>query len=163
MMREAPWVTTVTELMQIFHDSLESLLPHLERARLPWREGQAYDEWDEISRVLFEKFVTESLKWAIAAEDTLNLPEYDLSYESYEGRSLILVTSPILATAKYVFVRFGSVSRALDSVRCRAVDDRGFPVGSDLEHAPVDTAKYSLALAGPSASPCMISELSIRR
>ena len=54
---------TVTSVLLNFRDSLRVLLPMVERVDIPWRRGDAYDEWDAITSVLFNKLVQEVLRW----------------------------------------------------------------------------------------------------
>jgi len=88
------WQTTVSGLVLIFRDALAALVPHMERAKLPWREGEAYDEWDEISEVIFDKIVAQSLRCALGPEgESLRLPRYDMVYDNYRDFSFIAVQS----------------------------------------------------------------------
>lgn len=57
---------TVTELMQHFRQGLVALLPVANDLLIPWRQGEAYDQWDGMAAALFEALVKES------AEETLS-------------------------------------------------------------------------------------------
>ena len=75
------WRTSVTDLLEIFHDSLVALVPQMQRARIGWRNGVAYDDWDEIAETLFGKIVVASLQWSLPEETPiLNVPKYNTWY-----------------------------------------------------------------------------------
>ncbi len=52
----------------------------MEEARIPWKPETAYDDWNSITRVLYEKIVVESLRNAIPASEMgrFALPAYGL-------------------------------------------------------------------------------------
>jgi hypothetical protein len=50
---------TVTDLLLNFADACRALVPSLDRAVVPWRDGDQYDNWDRVAEALFESLVTE--------------------------------------------------------------------------------------------------------
>lgn len=73
--------------------ALRGIAPAAEAAGIPWREAEAYDEWDSMATQLFDVFVRRSIVEAVAHAplQPLPLPPYDLRIESYEGYSAIVV------------------------------------------------------------------------
>src|SRR5947209_1121998 len=87
------WQTTVDQLMLVFRDALRALVPHVEKAKIEWRDGSAYDDWDEIAQTLYEKIVVASLLWARPEDERerWQLPDYNMTYSSYIGKTVIAV------------------------------------------------------------------------
>ena len=102
--------------MGIFRDAVASLAPHVEKAKIEWRDASAYDDWDAIAEVLFEKLVIASIKWSVleADRDRLDFPKYNTLYDSYEQKAIITVereNNPL------VFHSLSMVDAPFDSVR----------------------------------------------
>ena len=76
------WQTSLTELLGIFRQALSVLVPIVEQAKISWREGEAYDDWDGIASSLFENIVVNSLEFAQEISFDLRMPKYDLLYPS---------------------------------------------------------------------------------
>lgn len=55
------WHTSINELLLNYKGALQSLIPWLEKSNIPYKEGEAYDEWDAISSTLYETMVTNSI------------------------------------------------------------------------------------------------------
>lgn len=51
------WNTSVTELIMVFRGALISIIPWLERAKIYWKNGESYDDWDNIVNALYENIV----------------------------------------------------------------------------------------------------------
>jgi hypothetical protein len=120
------WKTSVNELLRVFRMALIALLPAMEAARIPWKDGEAYDDWDEISDALYRNVVTRSLQWALGGEAPLDdlLPRYNMKLESYRNRGVVLVSGAQLSRAA-VFVGLSSVDSPFDTVDCVHVDNVG--------------------------------------
>ena len=59
---------TVTDLVLNFAEACRALVPSLDRAGVPWRDGGQYDNWDRIAEPLFESLVTEPCAFAAVGE-----------------------------------------------------------------------------------------------
>ncbi len=121
------WTTSVHHLMLNFRDALVALIPYMERGRIPWRDEEAYDDWDEIAQSLYKNMVLRSILFSTEHQDDLATPEYGTVYPSYDGKSFIEVveTTPQLDGYK-VFVGFSTQEHPFDQVRYQPVS------GSDL-------------------------------
>lgn len=42
-----------------FAEACRAVVPALDRAGVPWRDGEQYDNWDRVAEALFESLVTE--------------------------------------------------------------------------------------------------------
>lgn len=58
------WSTTITELLGTLRQALTVLVPVAEKIRMPWRDGEAYDDWDAIAECLYDNLVVHSIAWA---------------------------------------------------------------------------------------------------
>lgn len=139
------WVTTVDQLMLIFRDALRVLAPHIERARIEWRDGSAYDDWDEIAQVLYEKIVVVSVKWAIPEDERegCHFPDYNMTYESYADRTVIVVNRE-LSGERLVFHSFTTDKEPFDKARACRVDRVGRVLSGNFVLIGADTATYSV-------------------
>jgi hypothetical protein len=87
------WRTNIGELLRIFRDAMKALVPQLKRAKIEWRDGAAYDDWDEIAQILYEKIVVSSLLWAMPEEkrELFHLSVYGMTYSAYASNAVITV------------------------------------------------------------------------
>jgi hypothetical protein len=136
------WRTTVTEVVLILRDALRALVPHVTRAGIEWRENAAYDDWDEIAQLLFEKIVVASVIWALPEVDRspIDFAAYDVMYDSYAGKAVIVVKTA--NAERLVFHSFGTRDQPFDIVRTRLVDKEGGIHGNDFVIVAADTATY---------------------
>ena len=75
---------TVTDLMLNFAEACRALVPALDRANVPWRDGEQYDNWDRIAVDLFETLVTEPCAFQAVGEAgliTLRIARYGFASE----------------------------------------------------------------------------------
>lgn len=77
------WDTTVSGLVGTFRMGLLALVPVVERAHIPWREEDSYDQWDEIATLLYRIVVAEPLASALNVPDA-RLAPYDMMTEGYD-------------------------------------------------------------------------------
>ena len=48
------WNTSIKELLLNYMGALQAIIPWLEKSRIPYLEGESYDEWDAITSTLYE-------------------------------------------------------------------------------------------------------------
>ena len=143
------WRTTTSEIMEIFRESLIALVPLMERAHLPWREGKAYDEWDRIASSLFEGIALSSLQWGLGGGGftEIHVPAYDMVYPDYHQFSFIeYVTGSSLPNSHLLFCKFVTRDSPFDTVQCYEVDDRGCRLGPDPATKSVADARFAFCL-----------------
>lgn len=142
------WLTTVSELSLVFRDALRALVPHLERVRIDWRDGSAYDDWDDIAQTLYEKIVTSSVLWALPEEERkrCEFPKYNMTYSSYAGKTLITLNCAS-AAERLVFHSFTTAMTPFDRVRACRVDAKGQTLDSDFVLLDADAVTYSVETA----------------
>ncbi len=99
------WETSVSKLIQAFQQSLVALLPMMERVKIPWKDGNAYDDWDEICDVLFKNIVVNSLHCRLS--DSKPLPPYGIRQDNYESKSFIGIEMQNVSHAAFVGFKSG--------------------------------------------------------
>ncbi|MEM6454430.1 MAG: hypothetical protein AAF772_04990 [Acidobacteriota bacterium] len=144
-----------------FRDALASVVPFVERVDIPWKRPDAYDNWDAIASVLFDKLVVEVIKWSLEAEkqETFSLPAYDLLLDDYSGLSTLEVRHPALTSERWIFHAFGTERRPLDVVELRKLDDRGLPCSERLKTCPIESSRFLLRIFRPSGQSLVLEEL----
>ena len=145
MANEIMWKTSVTELLDIFHESLLTLIPIMERAHLPWKEPDSYDEWDNITETLFQVLVVGTLQWVIyqKEEGKLEIPKYDFRYENYSSHSFIAIKQRTNNDENYlVFVGFATKDAPLDTVEYVEIDITGNMVSNSKQSTPYKNSEF---------------------
>lgn len=145
------WRTTVTDTLRIFRDALCALVEPLARARIEWRDGSSYDDWDEIAQLLFEKIVIASVGWGVPERDrrSLTIPRYDDTLDSYAGMSPITVH--VEGMGHLVFHSFGTRDEPFDVVKALRVDEQGRP-GDGFVMLPLESVIFQVAISSRSVA-----------
>lgn len=115
------WKTTVSELLKIFQGALISITPWLSKAKIGWLEGEAYDDWDNISIAIYENVVCCTLYGEILHH--YSIAKYGFQYEDYSGVDYIKVKSKIHSDKELVFVSFQSNESPADYVKVAVIDN----------------------------------------
>ena len=136
---------TVTSLLLLYRDALRALVPFFDQLGLPWREPDAYDEWDELASLLYRHFVVGSLLETSVVEDreTIKVAEYDIVQQSYAGMSYVSVIP--LGEPKdrcRVFHSFATDVNPLDRIRFLRINNEGMVLRQDLESCSIDRAAF---------------------
>lgn len=95
----------INHLLETFRSGLRALIPVADAARIPWCEGEAYDDWDSLANRLFEVFIKRPIIEDEKSEDMLSLPPYDMQLGSYSEYSWIELgndTDRILAFNRFI-------------------------------------------------------------
>lgn len=114
------WKTSVTELLAIFKGALLAIIPWLEKAKIKWKEGEAYDDWDNIADSLYRNIVCSSLTGEVASD--YSIAKYNFHYEDYSSIDFIQVKSERHSDKYLAFVAFQSISTPLDSIKVAELD-----------------------------------------
>ncbi len=138
------WKTDVTALVGILQQAFQTLVPSLEAAKIPWREGEAYDDWDAIADVLFEQVVVRSIRWSLPADEgeRLQTPRYDMIYPDYSAMSFLSLEVESGTSQILVFHSFGTTNRPFDTARLVALGEGGRPMTDRLERMAVEGARF---------------------
>lgn len=114
------WKTSVTELIAIFRGALLAIIPWLEKAKIKWKEGEAYDDWDNIVESLYSNIVCSSLTGEISS--AYRIAKYNFNYASYKSINFIEVRDIFNSEKKFAFIAFQSNSLPLDNVKVAELD-----------------------------------------
>lgn len=114
------WVISVDELIEIFRGALISIIPWIERAQIKWKEGESYDDWDEIAQVLYKNIISNSFKYSSSKQ--FNLVRYDIRYNNYQNLSFIKVTHGNITNNFYAFVGFKNTQNIFDSIEVAIIE-----------------------------------------
>ncbi|MDX2282733.1 MAG: hypothetical protein NW241_01165 [Bacteroidia bacterium] len=121
------WKTSVTELLAIFRGALLSIIPWLEKAKIKWKEGEAYDDWDNITESLYANIVCSSMTGEVASE--YRVAKYNFNYDDYASIDFIEVKDKDNSEKRFVFVAFQSSFTPLDSIKVAELDKANKVVG----------------------------------
>jgi hypothetical protein len=139
-MAEERWATSVNEPVQIFRAGLIALIPIADRARMPWREPDSYDDWDSIAAAMYEAIVLRSLEWSSEWDKFDGVQKYDLRTDGYSDRSFLTAKDDPGACA---FVCFETESSPFDTCLFKRLDRTSVVLG--LERRRTDLVRFVLA------------------
>jgi len=134
------WKTSITEIVTVFRGALLAIIPWVEKAKIKWKDGESYDDWDNIAQVLFENIVCSSIYGEVLSEYSLS--SYDFQYNNYSDLDYIKVKSNRHIDKYLVFVSFQTKSTSLDMVKVAVLNDLEEVI--DFLYIEVSDAKFSL-------------------
>lgn len=139
---------TVGELLSLLREALAALVPIAERAGIPWRDTEAYDDWDAIASALYANIVARKLGQPESVRDVESLhwtfSRYDLLHPSYAGLSFISVKGPeIPSDALAAFVGFAAGEGQFSDIKWIEINAKGEIAGS-IRHASCSEASFSV-------------------
>ena len=102
------WNTSIRELLLNYRGALLSLIPWLTKSNIPYKEAEAYDDWDTITSTLYETLVINSINYSDELMDKNPFPKYDFQYKDYKNLNFILCEYPIGKNEFLVFVSFST-------------------------------------------------------
>lgn len=139
-----PWSTTLTELLGVLRQALAALVPVAEKARIPWRDGEAYDDWDAIAACLYDNLVVRPISCAAEVEPGITLPKYDMLYPSYRGAFIQVEGGGVPEGVTAVFVGFGGLSADFGTVKWTRVLPSGEVAEEKIQLSSYDACKFHL-------------------
>ena len=158
------WTTSVNELMLTFRDSLRSLVPCMERAKIAWREPDAYDDWDDIAQALYKNIVVRSIEYSLTLNERERMvsPEYGILYPRYNDMSFIeLVLGQPREDQYNVFLDFATTDRPFDTARYVTVPGQDLKRTEEPREAAVELAKFALVQQDEDGRHKRISSISV--
>ena len=85
------WRVTANVLLSNLRDALSALVPVAERARISWREDDAYDDWDDLASRIYDVLVGRPIAADMSGGlEALHLAPYDIRLSSYIEHSAIV-------------------------------------------------------------------------
>lgn len=141
------WRTTVADLLELFRRGLRAMVPVAQDARIPWRAGEAYDQWDAIAGCLYQQIVVDAVRHAEEVAPGLVLPPYDMLCPRYEDAFIEVRSPSIPATALAAFIAFSGKSAEFEVVRCAGVLPSGEVARERADHEiPYEECRFALRM-----------------
>jgi hypothetical protein len=135
---------TVAELLNVFRGALVALVPFADRAHIPWRDADAYDDWDAIAEALYRAFVETPVNGTDEGSRAFPLPRYNHLHSSYADRSRLWVLDA--SGNRYLFFGFSSKDEPFDVVRAiRFVPGTAAPLVPEI-FVPLGNPEFELEL-----------------
>jgi hypothetical protein len=134
------WVTSVDELVQIFRAALIALVPIADRAHMPWREPNNYDDWDSIAAAIYESVVSRSLEESSEWDKFDAVPKYDKRTDCYSNSSYLTTKDESGACA---FICFETKSFPFDTSLFGRLDESNVVIS--FERRKTDSVGFVLA------------------
>jgi hypothetical protein len=142
--------TDINELIGIFRESLYLLKSPLNKARIQWKNSDAYDGWDSICSCMFHNIVTRSIIHSLP--DKFDFEEFEFKFSSIMGKYLdsIFICVDLkevdtkLITSYNVFIDLFSEEDIFDFVRFVEVDINGDIIEESEQLIPFQEVKFSL-------------------
>lgn len=145
-MAPTTWTTTIGELLAILRDALSALVAIADRARIPWREGDAYDDWDAMAAALYDGLVVRAIRHANQGGESVKLPEYDLVYPSYVAYDVIRVVSGAVPPGIVgAFIGFMGTETGFEQVKWVAMAEGGEIADPEVHACDYDDCKFALS------------------
>ena len=147
---------SIDELMENSRSALVGVLPAVQKVDIPWRRGEAYDEWDSIASVLFNSLVQEPIRWSLEERhrSSLRILPYDCIVDNAGPFSFIRLIGNH-DFGGFVFHSFQTSENPFDVVMYRTLDSRGAFV-SEIGSIPVVDAHFALFVPGVD---CLMTDL----
>lgn len=136
----------LTDVMLNFRAALLAIIPMAEAVGLPWKRGDAYDEWDELANCMYRQLVGSLLPMQTDRHGRViaNLPAYDMLYGEYGQYATIEVRNIALGPGRWVFHAFGTSQTPLDIVEVRELDANSRLCSEELATCPVSDSVFSV-------------------
>ena len=131
----------VTSLVGLFQEALIALLPIMEKSRIGWRAGQAYDPWENIERTLYASIIGSCVDNAVVPGRLMPLAPYGLMRSTYGDRSFLVASDERCAA----FLELTKKSEPFDEAIFLELDSSLVPSGTRIRRPLVGT-RFSLAI-----------------
>ena len=134
------WATPVNELVRIFRAALIALIPIADRAHMPWREPNNYDDWDSMAAAIYESIVSRSLEESSEWDKFDAIPKYGKRTDRYSNYSFLTAQHEPGACA---FICFETESSPFDTCLFGRLDESGVVIR--FERRRTDLVNFVLA------------------
>lgn len=156
------WRSTVTQLLGVFRRALCSLIPSVTDARIPWRDDEAYDDWDEIAEVLYRNIVVRTLQHAEECGEGVELPPFDTVIQCYADVDVIEVFNKSHnSDGPLVFVGLSTRDQPFDTVKAVVVSKDLDVRDSTLHYVPLSSCTFGLLRRGTKGERKEVFEIGV--
>lgn len=118
-----PKSVSVSELLEVFRNASVALVPWVERVGIRWRDGESYDDWDDITETLYNNIVCATIYGEVAID--YDMARYDRRCDDYSKINHILVFPKDAKEVEMAFIGFGSTIRPMDTVKVAVLSREG--------------------------------------
>src|SRR3954471_555230 len=129
----------IDELMELFRAGLLSVLPIMERARLPWTGDGSSDPWDKGQEALYEAIINSCLEHIAAGDDIKPLAPYGYVMASYEGHSFLSARNLRLAGKSNAFFDLMNGAAPFDTAVFQELESDLKPSGGHIIRTLAET------------------------
>lgn len=137
------WRVTANALLANLRDALSALAPVAERARISWRDGEAYDDWDDLASCVYDVLVGRTIVADVSAgPEALPLAPYDMRLPSYAEHSAIAARADDGSVLFFNRLLAGDGDFAAAEVLSASLDGRLLEVGPAV--LPIDSVSWLL-------------------
>ena len=109
-------MVTVTVLVRNFAEACRLLVPHLDRALVPWRDADQYDNWDRIAEALFCSLVLEPCAFRAVQEGAV--PDLRIARYGFEPSAEHNAALAVGLTRGVRMISLSTIRTPFDHVLC---------------------------------------------
>lgn len=136
------WTTALNELVAICAGAMRAVIPFAEQAHMTWSGPNAYDDWDNICKALFESFVIRSIENSEEWKSSKAVIRYDVRIHNYNRCSFLSLES----SQKLAFVSFLTKICPIDTALFYELDDSLNVIGQT--ELPLEKCSFVLVCGG---------------
>lgn len=133
---------TINSLMAAFRKALRAVVPVAEEIGIPWREPDAYDDWDAVANGLYEGFLLHGIRESKEYNNTLPLAPYGVRRDDYTSYGYVAAS---WRGQVYPLVELATVAAAFDTCVLARCENGKF---KEFLKAPFSDCNFLLAAAG---------------
>lgn len=139
---------TVTDVILNFRAALVAVLPMVETLGIPWKRGDAYDEWDDLASCMYKQLVGNLLSAARVPfrGAPVRLAAYDMMLPDYSQYATIDVQNMELGPGRWVFHAFGTDTAPFDVLEVRELSIDALPCSEELRTCSILGSRFLLTL-----------------
>lgn len=144
-----------------FGQALAAVVPVFERAGVPWKRPDAYDDWDAVANAVFSALVTEDLRYRLPEHlrETFALAPYDMLLPTYRDTDTIeIVSGEHVDGERCVFHALGTEKEPFDTVEYRRVSAAGDPRSDTLARVALNSVSLRLRVVDPQSKEVLVLE-----
>jgi hypothetical protein len=139
---------TVTDVILNFRSALVAILPMVKALGIPWRRGDAYDEWDDLASCMYRQLVSNLLPTldSPSGGSPVRLAAYDMMLPDYRQYATVEVQNSTLGHGRWIFHAFGTDSVPFDVVEVRELGSDAVPCSEEFRTCPLSGSQFLLRL-----------------
>ena len=139
------WSTSINELVEIFFEGLQALIPTMIKAKINFNDIDSYDDWDNIVESLYNSVVINSIKNASNIEITQFLKYGHYNFDSLSNKSFVILQRSIDENYFEIFINFNNIDKIIPSIKIGKVEKNTlkFKEILEIEYKDIDFLLYN--------------------